>query len=184
MNRRQVFYLRIAASLLVMLSMLPVSVALNHEIEAVLGDEIGETDFTSRYNETERMEQEIGLSFDLLTSMLQKPDNDLNPINEIPNSELEEDTFLQLATDGTNTGIEIVGSIIAVLRSNPENPNEMKTALVSLNENMAQLNASLEYPDGMIEAANSTSGEPDSTTPMIGDMFTGVKGMISLLEQF
>ncbi len=147
MNRRQVFYLRIAASLLVMLSILPVSVALNHEIETILEDEIGETDFTSRYNESEWMER---LS----------------------------------ATDGTNTGIEMVGSIIAVLEANPENPNEMKTALVSLNENMAQLNASLEYPDGMIEAANSTSGEPESTTPMIGDMFTGVKGMISLLEQF
>ena len=181
MNRRQVFCLRIAAILLVMVSMLPVSVALNHEIETVLGDEIGETDFTSRYNETERMEQELGLSSDLLTSMLQMPDYDLNPINEVPNSGLEEDTFLKLATDGTNTGIEMVGSIIAVLKSNPENPNEMKTALVSLNENMAQLNASLEYPDGMIEAANSTLGEPDSTTPLIGDMLTGEKGMISLL---
>ena len=63
MNRRQVFYLRIAASLLIMLSMLPVSVALNHEVDTVLGDEIGETDFTSTYNETELMDQEIGLNF-------------------------------------------------------------------------------------------------------------------------
>ncbi len=53
MNRRQVFYLRIAASILVMLSILPVSVALNHEIETVLANETGETDFTSRYNESE-----------------------------------------------------------------------------------------------------------------------------------
>lgn len=182
MNRRQVFCLRIAAILLVMLSMLPVSVALNHEIETVLEDGIGDTDFTSRYNETERMEQELGLSSDLLTSMLQMPDNDLNPINEVPNSGLEEDTFLQLATDGTNTGIEMVGSIIAVMEANPENPNEMKTALVYLNENMAQLNASLEYPDGMIEAANSTSGELESTTPMIGDMFKSLEAMAEILE--
>ena len=85
---------------------------------------------------------------------------------------------------GQRAGIATTGSILGVLESNPENLSEMKTALVSLNENMAQLNASLEYPNGMIEAANSTLGEPDSTTPMIGDMFTGVKGMISLLEQF
>ena len=57
----------------------------------------------------------------------------------------------------------------------------MKTALVSLNENMAQLNASLEYPNGMIEAANSTLGEPDSTTPMIGDMFQSLKAMSEVL---
>ena len=146
MNRRQVFYLRIAASLLVMLSILPVSVALNHEIETILEDETGETDFISIYNESEWMEQ--------------------------------------LTPDGASKVIETVGSIIAVLEANPEDPNEMKTALVSLNENMAQLNASLEYTDGMIEAANSTLGEPDSTTPMTGDMFAGFKEMISLLEQF
>jgi hypothetical protein len=146
MNRRQVFYLRIAASLLVMLSILPVSVALNHEIETILGNEAGETDFASRYNESEWGE--------LLTP------------------------------DGASKVIETVGSMIAVLEANPENPNEMKTALVSLNKNMAQLNASLEYTDGMIEAANSTLGEPDSTTPMTGDMFAGFKELILLLEQF
>ena len=146
MNRRQVFYLRIAASLLVMLSILPVSVALNNEIETILENEAGETNFTSRYNESEWVE--------LLTP------------------------------DGASKVIEMVGSIIAVLEANPEDPNEMKTALVSLNKNMAQLNASLEYTDGMIEAANSTLGEPDSTTPMTGDMFAGFKEMILLLEQF
>jgi hypothetical protein len=146
MNRRQVFYLRIAASLLVMLSILPVSVALNHEIGTILGDETAEMDFISIYNESEWMEQ--------------------------------------LTPDGASKVIETVGSIIAVLEANPEDPNDMKTALISLNENMAQLNASLEYTDGMIEAANSTLGEPDSTTPMTGDMFASFKEMISLLEQF
>ena len=144
MNRRQVFYLRIAASLLVMLSILPVSVALNHEIETILGDEIGETDFTSRYNESEWMEQ--------------------------------------LTPDGANKVIEIVGSIIAVLEANPEDPNEMKTALISLNENMAQLNSSLEYPDGMIEAANSTFGERYSTTPVSGDMSRILEVMAEIIN--
>ncbi len=125
MNRRQVFYLRIAASLLVMLSILPVSVALNHEIETIMKNESGETDFTSRYNESEWVE--------LLTP------------------------------EGASKVIETVGSIIAVLQANPENLNEMKTALVSLNENVAQFNSGIESPNGMLEVDNSTLGELYST---------------------
>lgn len=124
MNRRQVFYLRIATSLLIMLSILPVSVALNHEIESILEDEIGETDIISRYSESEWMEQ--------------------------------------LAIDGAKA-IEMVGSIIAVTEANPENLNEMKTALISLNENVAQLNSDVESPNGMPDVNNSTSGEGYST---------------------
>jgi hypothetical protein len=125
MNRRQVFYLRIAASLLVMLSILPVSLALNHEIETILEDETGETDFALRYNESEWMK--------LLTP------------------------------DGASKVIETVGSIIAVLKTNPENLNEMKTALVSLNETVARFNSGIESPNGMLEVDNSTLGELYST---------------------
>ncbi len=123
MKRRKVFYLRIAASILVMLSILPVSVALNHEIETILEDEISETDFTPRYIESEWMEQ--------------------------------------LATEGAKA-IETVGSIIAVLEANPENLNEMKTALISLNETVAQFNSGIESSDGMLEVDNSTLEEPYS----------------------
>ena len=34
----------------------------------------------------------------------------------------------------------------------------------------------------MIEAANSTLGEPESTTPMIVDMFKNLKSMTEILE--
>lgn len=182
MNRRRVFYLRIAVILLVMLSMLPVSVALNYEMENILGDKVGETDLTSRYNEIERMEREILLSFDLLASVLQISDSDLNPINEIPNSELEEDNFLQPEANGTDTGIEIVNSIVTVLKSNPENLSEMQEAMISLNENVAQLNSSVGYLDGMIEAANSTSGESYSTVPASEDISRSLEAMAEVLD--
>jgi hypothetical protein len=56
-----------------------------------------------------------------------------------------------------------VGSIIAVLETNPENLNDMKTALFSLNETVAQFNSGVESPNGMLEVDNSTLGETYST---------------------
>jgi hypothetical protein len=182
MNRLQVFYLRIAASFLIMLSMLPASIALTDEVETVLETENNETNFASTSDETELMDQEIGLNFRFLTSMLQMLDLNLNLINGTLNSRVEEYPFLQPTIDGTEAGIATMGSILSVLESNPENLSEMENSLVSLNENMAKLNASLEYPDGMIEAANSTLGEPDSTTPMIVDIFKNVKTMVEILD--
>lgn len=186
MNRRQVFYLRIAVILLVMLSMLPVSVALNNEIESILENEnseiTSETDAASTSNENELMEQEIGLSFNFLISMLQILDLNLNLINGTLNARVEEYPFLQPAIEGTAAGIETTDSVLVVMEQNPEYPDETESALPSLNENAAQLNASLEYPDGMIEAANSTLGVPDSTTPMIEDMFKSLKTMAEVLD--
>jgi len=182
MNRLQVFYLRIAASFLIMLSMLPASIALTDEVDTVLETENNETNFASTSDETELMDQEIGLNFRFFTSMLQMLDLNLNLINGTLNSRVEEYPFLQPTIDGTEAGIATTGSILGVLESNPENLSEMENSLVSLNENMAKLNASLEYPDGMIEAANSTLGEPDSTTPMIADMFKSVKTMVEILD--
>jgi Zn-dependent alcohol dehydrogenase len=115
-----------------MLSILPVSVALNHEIETILGDEIGETDFTSAYNESKWIEQ--------------------------------------LAPGGADKIIEMVGSIIAVTEANPENLNEMKTALISLNENVSQLNSGVESPEVVLELDNSTYGESYGTVPVSEDM--------------
>jgi hypothetical protein len=127
-----------------MLSILPVSVALNHEIETILGDEIGETNFTSGYNESEWMEQ--------------------------------------LAPDGVNKVIEMVGSIIAVMEANPENLNEMKTALISLNENVSQLNSGVESPEGMLEVDNSTLGESYSTVPVSEDISRILKVMAEVID--
>lgn len=121
MNRRQVFYLRIAAILLIMLLMLPVSVALNYKVENILEDEIGETNSASTYDQTEQMEQD------------------------------------------------------------PENLSEIETATVSLNENVAQLNSSLEYTEGIMEAANSTLVEPDSSISMTADMLKSLKAMAEVL---
>ena len=57
MERRRGFYLQIAAILLVMLLVLPVSVALNHKVENILVDEIEKTNSALTYNGTEQIEQ-------------------------------------------------------------------------------------------------------------------------------
>jgi hypothetical protein len=139
MNRLQVFHLIVAAGLLVMLSTLPTSVALTDETEAILENKNNQTDFASMYNESELMGQEIGLNFRFLTSMPQMLDLNLNLINGTLNSRVEEYPFLQSTIEGTEAGIATTNFIIAVLESNPENLSETETALVSLNENMAQL---------------------------------------------
>lgn len=182
MNKVKVFYLVVTASLLVMLSTLPTSVALTDETENVLENKSNQTDLASVYNESELTDQEIGLNFRFITSMLQMLDPNLNLIDRLLNSRVEEYPFLKLTIEGTDTGIATTNSIIAILESDSENLSETEDDFAFLNENMAQLNESLEYPDGMIEAANSTLGEPDITTPMIADMFKSVKAMIELLE--
>lgn len=182
MKRLEIFYLRIAASLLVILSMLSTSLALTDGAETSFEDENDETDFASMYNETGIMDQEIGLNFRFLTSMLQMLDLNLNLINGILNARVEEYPFLQPSIEGTEAGIATTNSILGVLESNPENLSETENSLVSLNEKVERFNSSLEYPDNMIEAANSTLGEPDSTTPMIVEMFKSVKAMAELFE--
>ena len=182
MNRLQVFYLRIAASLLVMLSVLPASAVLTHEVDTILENENNETDFASIYNETELADQEIGLNFRFLTSILQIFDLNFNLINVSLNSQVAEYPFLQPIIDGTGAGIATTDPVLDVMGSSPENLSDIETILSFFNENMAQLNSSFEYSYGMIEAANSTLGEPDSTTtPMIGDMFQSLKAMAEVL---
>lgn len=177
MNRTKAFYLRIAASFLVILLTLPISFAINDVAETNFEDENNETDFASTYNENELMDQEISLNFRFLTSMLQMLDLNLNLINGTLNARVEEYPFLQPTIEGTEAGIATTNSILGVLESDPENLNETENSLVPLNENMERLNSSLGYPDDMIEAANSTLGEPNSTTPMIVEMFKSVKAM-------
>jgi len=115
MDSVQVFYLRIAASFLVILSTLSTSVALTDGEETTFEDENNETDFASTYNETEVTDQEIGLNFRFLTPVFQM----------------------------IEAGIAVVNSILCVLESNPGNSSEIENSLISLNENVEQFNASL-----------------------------------------
>lgn len=182
MNRTKVLYLRIATCFLVILLTLPISFAVTDVAETNFEDENNETDFASMYNENELMDQEIGLNFRFLTSMLQMLDLNLNLINRTLNTRVEEYPFLQPTIEGTEVGIATTNSILGVMESDPENLSETENSLVPLNENMKRLNSSLIYPDNMIEAANSTLGEPNSTTPMIVDMFKSVKAMTELFD--
>jgi hypothetical protein len=111
-------------------------------------------------------------------------DLNLNLISETLNAHLEEYPFLKPTIEGTDEGIKSVNSILLVLEMNPENLGNSNVTPSSLNETLAQINTSLEYPDGMIEAANSTMGESNITTPMIKDMYESVKTMSILLNQF
>lgn len=179
MNRCNVIYLLVAAGLLLILSVISASAETNATNETNPIENL-----TSSYNETGLVEREIALNIHFLTSMLQMLNLNLNLINETLNAHLKEYPFLKPTIEGTNEGIKIVDSIIAVMELNPDNPNDTNVTLSSLNETMAQINSSLEYPDGMIQAANSTMGESNITTPMIGDMYKSVKTMVSLLDQF
>ncbi len=182
MSRCKIACLWIAASLLIMLSMFTASAATTLELETVVENKNDETDSASIQYETELMEQETCLNFRFLTSMLQMLDLNFNLINEILSAHVKEYPFLQSTIEGTTAGIGIVDSVLPLVELNPENLSDTNSTLISFNEDMAQLNSSLEYPEDMIKAANSTLGEPDSTTPMIADMFKSLKAMIELLD--
>ena len=111
-------------------------------------------------------------------------DLNLHLISETLNAHLEEYPFLKPTLEGTDDGIKGVDSMLAAFGINSENLNDTNVTLSSLNETISQFNSNLEYPDGMIEDANSTMGESNITTPMIRDMSKSVKGMVSLLNQF
>lgn len=136
MSRRQVFYLRIAAILLVMLLMLPVSVALDQKMENILEDQIGGTDSITTQNETELMAQEVGSSFNFSKSMLQMLDPNLNLINGALDARVGEYIFLQPAIEGTdmmeaaNSTPGVPDSTIPVIEGMS---NSLKTMLEVLN---------------------------------------------------
>jgi hypothetical protein len=162
--------------------MFAASAATAHELEAVVENKTDETDSASIRYETELMEQETCLNFRFLTSMLQMLDLNLNLINEILSSHVKEYPFLQSTIEGTTAGIGTVNYVLSLVELSPENRSDTNSTLTSFNENMAQLNSSLEYPEDVIKAANSTLGEPDRTTPIIADMFKSLKAMIETLD--
>ena len=87
----------------------------------VVENKIDETDSASIYYETELMEQETGLNFRFLTSMLQMLDLNLNLINETLSSHVKEYPFLQPTIEGTTTGIGTVDSALSLVELSPEN---------------------------------------------------------------
>jgi len=178
MSRYKIIYLSIAAGLLFALSVISASAEINET------NETNPINTTPLYNETQLLEQEIALNINLLTSMLQMLDLNLNLINETLNAHLEEYPFLKPTIEGTDEGIKAVDSMLSVVKLSPDNLSDTNVTPGSLNETMSRINSSLEYPDGMIEAANSTMGQSNITTPMIIDMYKSVKTMSSILSRF
>lgn len=177
MTRCNVVILSIVSGLLLLLSTFPTSAEMN---DTNVTDPVNTT---SSYKETQLLDQEVSLNLNFLTSMLQILDLNLKLTNETLNSHLKEYPFLKPTLEGTDEGIKRVDSIIFVLGSNPENLSDNVTPS-SLNESLAQINSSLQYPDAMIEDANSTMEESNITTPMIRDMYKSVKTMTTLINQF
>ncbi|WP_232308505.1 hypothetical protein [Methanosarcina lacustris] len=182
-NRLQVFCLWVAAGLFITLFVLPASAETAPEAGIILvneSEEINLTEYsTASYNETEVTENDLGFGFRFLGSMLRLLDLNLNLINETLNDHSEEYPFLQPTIEETSTGIDAVGSTIVVMED-PTNMSNAKAAMNTFDNAVADLNESLVYPQDMLDAANSTLGQPENTTPMLEDMFKIVKAMVTL----
>lgn len=186
-------FMSVFAGLLLILSIISALAETDQEAEIILENGTAESlidNLTSLNNETSSnnvtglIAQEIELNLNFLKSMLQMLDLNLNLINETLNAHVAEFPFLQPTIEGTTEGIKTVDSVLVVMELGPDNISDSNVTLHSLNETMAQINSSLVSPDGMIESANMTMGAPNNTTPMIRGMFTSVKGMFTLIDQF
>ncbi|HII80035.1 MAG TPA: hypothetical protein HA261_06510 [Methanosarcina sp.] len=185
MDRYQFLGLWIAAGLVIILSALPVSA------EKVVGDRIileyetGEINLTENstasYNETEVVENELNLGFQFLESMLRMLDLNLNLINETLYEHSKEYPFLHPAIEGTATGIGAVDSAI-VVAEDPANMSNANSTLNIFDGSIADLNASLVYPQDMLDAANATLGQPEATTPILENMYRITKAMVTIYD--
>lgn len=185
MNRLQVFCLWIAAGLFIILAVLPASAEAATGDGTILENETGELNLTeystASYNETEVIENELGLGFRFLESMLRLLHLNLNLINEILNEHSEEYPFLQSTIEGTATGIDTVDSAIVVVED-PTNISNAKSAMNTFDGAISDLNASLVYPQDMLDAANATLGQPEDTTPILEDMYKITKAMVTIYD--
>ena len=185
MNILQVFCLWIAAGLFITLSVLPASAETTFETGTILENEAVETNpignSTVSYNETEVVEQELGLGLRFLGSMLRLLDLNLNLINETLNDHATEYPFLQSTIEEASTGIGAVDSTI-VFVEDPTNMSKANLAMNTFDDAVSDLNESLVYPQDMIDAANVTLGQPENTTPIIEDMFKIVKAMVTTYD--
>lgn len=185
MNIFQAFCLWIAAGLFITLSVLPASAETSFEAGMILENETAEINpidnSTSSYNETEVVEKELGLGFRFLGSMLRLLDLNLNLINGTLNDHSAEYPFLQTTIEGTSTGIETVDSVLGVMED-PESINDDNFTLNTFDDAIADLNESLVYPQDMLDAANSTLGQPENTTPILEDLFQLTKAMVTIYD--
>ncbi|AKB18728.1 MULTISPECIES: hypothetical protein [unclassified Methanosarcina] len=185
MDRFQVFCLWIAAGLFIILSVLPASAKTTYEAGTVLENENGEINLTgystTSYNKTEVVEEEVGLGFRFLESMLRLLDLNLNLINKTLNDHSGEYPFLQSTIEGTSTGIDTVDSTIVYVKD-PSNMSSAKSAMNTFDSSIADLNASLVYPQDMLDAANATLGQPEGTTPILEDMYKITKAMVMIYD--
>jgi len=185
MDRYQVFCLWIAVGLSITLAVLPASAETaigNGIIPESKNEEINLTEYSMvSYNESEVIEEELGLGFRFLASMLRLLDLNLNLINETLNNHFAEYPFLQPTIEGTATGIDAVDSAIVVVED-PTNMSNAKSTMNTFDGAIADLNASLVYPQDMLDAANATLGSPDETTPILEDMYKITKAMVTVYD--
>jgi hypothetical protein len=190
MEKQQVLCLWVAegllfTGLLFTLAVLPASAGMVMEDSIIIENETDEINLTaystSSYNETEAVETEIGLGFKFLKSMLSLLDLNLNLINETLSEHSEEYPFLQPTIEGTETGINAVNSSIAFVED-PTNMSKANDTMHTFDGAIADLNASIVYPQDMLDAANATLGQPESTTPILEDMYKITKAMVTVYD--
>lgn len=185
MERHQVFCLWIAAGFFIILAVFPASAETVTEGSLILQNETGEINLTeystASYNETEAIESELGLGFRFLESMLRLLHLNLNLINETLSEHSEEYPFLQPAIEGTETGIDAADSSI-VFVEDPTNTSKANDTMHTFDDAIADLNASLVYPQDMLDAANAILGQPEATTPILEDMYRITKAMVTVYD--
>lgn len=185
MGKQKALCLWIAAGFFINLVMFPVSAETSTSDSIVPGGETGEINLTeystASYNETEAIETELGLGLEFLGSMLRLLHLNLNLINGLLGEHSEEYPFLQPAIEGTTTGIDAVNSSIAFV-DDPTNTTKANETMHTFDDAIADLNASLVYPQDMLNAANVTLGQPEATTPILEDMYKITKAMVTVYD--
>ena len=185
MQKQKAFCLWIAAGFFINLAVFPVSAETVISDSMVLEDETGEINLTeysmASYNETEAVETELELGLEFLGSMLRLLHLNLNLINGLLGEHSEAYPFLQPAMEGTTTGVNAVNSSIAFVED-PTNMSKANDTMHTFDDAIADLNASLVYPQDMLDAANATLGQPGSTTPILENMYKITKAMVTVYD--
>ena len=183
MERHQALYLWAAAGLFIILAIFPASAstAMGNKIGNET-EEINLTEYsTASYNETGVVENELGLGFQFLGSLLRLLSLNLNLINETLSERSEEYPFLQPTIEGTSTGIVTADSAI-VFVDDPTNMSKANNTMHTFDSTISDLNTSLVYPQDMLDAANATLGRPEDTTPILEDMYRITKAMVTIYD--
>lgn len=185
MEKSQAFCLLIAAGIFINLAVLPASAQKVKEESIVFENETEEINLTeystTLYNETETVENELGLGLEFLGSMLRLLHLNLNLINGLLSEHSEEYPFLESTIEGTATGMDAVNSSIAFVED-PTNTTKANDTMHTFDDAIADLNTSLVYPQDMLDAANVTLGQPETTTPILENMYKITKAMVTVYD--